>query len=155
MKALNGFQALGNHDLYHTLFEPREMASASRKSHQNNQQDDGSSEVSRSWTTKQSTFFPHFFQVLAEIDIDAPATMPPEKLEQLNHLVPLSEVGREFVFQLQVQMPPDRPSQVLWLPFHLELTWQHQAVAVPGMEKLKTGSVTDSSDVCFFRQLQT
>ena len=32
-----------------------------------------------------------------EIDIDAPATMPPEKLEQLNHLVPLSEVGREFV----------------------------------------------------------
>ena len=61
------FQALWNHDLYHTLFEPREMAPASRKSHQNNQQDDGSSQISRSWATKQSTFFPHFFQVLLKL----------------------------------------------------------------------------------------
>lgn len=59
MKALNDSKHLGIMTCT-TPFEPREMAPASRKSHQKNQQDDGSSQISRSWATKQSTFFHTF-----------------------------------------------------------------------------------------------
>lgn len=95
MKALNDSKHFGIMTCT-TPFEPREMASASRKSHQNNQQDDGSSEVSRSWATKQSTFFPHFFQVLLKL-ISMLLRSHLRDWLLPNHLVPLSEVGRESV----------------------------------------------------------